>query len=75
MFTKEYLKKQIQQLGIKPDEVDVSGDDILVDGEPRFFKLNKVDEDMKDYVAPDFDDTISLEEICIALKELKENIL
>ena len=58
------LAMKVSKLGIKPDEVSESSDDAVVDGEPRFFKLNQVDDEMQNYVAPDFDDTISLEEIC-----------
>ncbi len=59
------MAMKVSQLGLKPgDTVDTPTDEVVVEGEPRFFKLNKVDEDMKEYVAPDFDDTISLEEIC-----------
>lgn len=59
------MSMKVSQLGIKPGEVENENTgELVVEGEPRFFKLNKVDEDMKNYEAPDYDDTISLEEIC-----------
>ena len=58
------LAMKVSKLGIKPEEVSETSDGLVNEGEPRFFKLNQVDEDMQNYVAPDFDDTISLEEIC-----------
>ena len=61
------LAMKVSQLGLKP------GDEALVEGAAteatdtdaiRFYKLSKIDEAMKDYVAPDFNDTITLAEIC-----------
>ena len=60
------MAMKVSKLGLKPEDVDneYESTESVIEGDPRFFKLNKVDEDMKDYVAPDFDDTITLEEIC-----------
>ena len=63
------MAMKVSKLGLKPEEIDGHvEDEQVIEGEPRFFKLNKVDEDMLEYVAPDFDDTISLEEICIRFR-------
>lgn len=58
------LAMKVSKLGIRPEEVSEEVGEEVGDGEPRFFKLNQVDEEMQNYVAPDFDDTITLEEIC-----------
>ena len=58
------LAMKVSKLGIRPDEIDGMTAEVAEEGEPRFFKLTQVDEAMQDYVAPEFDDTISLEEIC-----------
>ena len=62
------LAMKVSQLGLKP------GEEPLEDGTAspeednedlvRFYKLSKIDEMMENYVAPEFDDTLTLEEIC-----------
>ena len=62
------LAMKVSKLGLKPEEIEASIEEKPVEGDPRFFKLVQVDEKMKDYVAPDYDDRISLEEICIRFR-------
>ncbi len=47
-------------------EYDENGNIInkVQEGETRFFRLSKVDETMQNYVAPDYNTTISLKEFC-----------
>lgn len=63
------LSMKVSQLGLKPGEIpDEEQEEItenpLQDGEPRFFKLTQVDEEMKSYVPPEYDNEITLPEIC-----------
>ena len=61
------LAMKVSQLGLKPGEIpeglegqaEENDSDVV-----RFYKLSKIDEMMENYVAPDFDDTITLSEIC-----------
>ena len=57
---------KVSQLGLKPGEAGAGEQDEEENttGEPRFYKLTKVDADMADYVAPTYDDEITLPEIC-----------
>ena len=60
------LAMKVSQIGLKPGEsgeVAVEGEE--VDGDAvRFYKLSKIDEMMQNYVAPDFNDLITLPELC-----------
>lgn len=58
-------------------EYDENGNIInkLKEGESRFFKLSKVDEDMKKYKAPTFNNTISLKDFCTSFKNFSASEL
>lgn len=60
------MAMKVSQLGLKPgDELGEDGKETVnTGGETRFFKLTKVDNDMKGYVEPEFDYELSLSEIC-----------
>lgn len=60
------LAMKVSQIGLKPGEAgEVSQESVEVDNDAiRFYKLSKIDEMMQNYVAPDFNDLITLPEIC-----------
>ncbi len=64
------LAMKVSHLGLKPDESDVIEEDEeenktpLAEGESRFYKCTLIDEQMVDRVPKDYDNEITLEEIC-----------
>ena len=62
------LAMKVSQLGLKPGEEPLEDGTVSPEEDNedlvRFYKLSKIDEMMENYVAPEFDDTLTLEEIC-----------
>ncbi len=65
------LAMKVSQIGLQPGDeatLDIDGEKKeekpLQEGESRFFKLTQVDQQMANYVAPEYDNEISLSEIC-----------
>ena len=59
------LAMKVSKLGLREDEVLEASETEENDTDAvRFYKLSKIDEMMANYEAPDFNDTITLEEIC-----------
>ncbi len=61
------LAMKISQLGLKPGESDVIEEEEekpIQEGESRFYKLTQVDKQMETYETPDFDNEITLPQIC-----------
>ena len=65
------LAMKVSQIGLQPGDeaiLDIDGEKReekpLQEGESRFFKLTQVDQQMANYVAPEYDNEITLSEIC-----------
>jgi len=62
------LSMKVSQLGLKPGDDDLTtdekGETVVASSDTRFFKLTKVDEEMKNYVEPTYDYELSLADIC-----------
>lgn len=70
------LAMKVSQLGLKPGESafvegeeggegeEKKNDDMLDEDYSRFYKLTQVDLEIQNYVAPEYNDTITLPEIC-----------
>ncbi len=63
------LAMKVSQLGLKPDESSELSDEdnegnTVSGGESRFYKLQTVDVAMADFVQPEYDNEITLSEIC-----------
>jgi hypothetical protein len=69
------LSMKVSQIGLNPNEIaTLTGEEIdtltgnsdkpLEEGESRFFKLSKIDAEWADYVAPVYDNEITLPELC-----------
>ncbi|MBQ3082070.1 MAG: hypothetical protein IJC49_06420 [Clostridia bacterium] len=65
------LAMKVSQIGLQPGDeaiLDIEGEKReekpLQEGESRFFKLTQVDQQMANYVAPEYDNEITLSEIC-----------
>ena len=63
------LAMKVSQLGLKPDEsefVDAEEEEEkpLAEGESRFYKCTLIDEQMLDYIPKEYNNEISLSEIC-----------
>ncbi len=64
------LAMKVSQLGLKPDESNIVEEEEqqeekpVQDSDSRFFKLTQVDREMENYVAPEFDNEITLPELC-----------
>ncbi|MDP4120327.1 MAG: hypothetical protein Q8876_04620 [Bacillota bacterium] len=68
------LSMKISQIGLNPNEISqLTGEEmdalnnqeeVLEDGGCRFFKLNEVDQKWANYVPPEYDNEITLEQIC-----------
>jgi len=64
------LAMKVSQIGLKPgesaelDEVEELHKKPITEGESRFYKLSQVDQEFADYVQRDFNNDITLPEIC-----------
>ncbi len=65
------LSMKVSQIGLNPNEIsELTGEEMEaltdgeVEGEPRFYKLNEIDDLWKDYVPPIYDNTITLPDFC-----------
>ena len=63
------LAMKVSQLGLKPDEgefadIEEENETPLAEGESRFYKCTLIDEQMQDYVPREYNNTITLSEIC-----------
>jgi len=66
------LAMKVSQIGLQPGDSGIldtteekkKEDTPLQEGESRFYKLTQVDREMADYVAPEYDNEITLPEIC-----------
>jgi len=64
------LEMKVSQIGLRPDESNVLESQAemenkpIEEGESRFFKLSQVDHEFANYVQKDFNNTITLPEIC-----------
>ncbi len=64
------LEMKVSQIGLKPEESNIleSQDEMdnkpIGEGESRFYKLTQVDQQYENYVQKDFDNEITLPEIC-----------
>ena len=66
------LSMKVSQIGLNPNEIsELTGeemetltDGIVEEGEPRFYKLNEIDDLWREYVPPVYDNEITLEEFC-----------
>lgn len=66
------LSMKVSQLGLQPGESEYIEETeekpSLTEGESRFYKLSMVDEEMAKYQKPEFDYSLSLEEICVRFR-------
>ena len=63
------LAMKVSQLGLKPDEgefvdIEEENETPLTEGESRFYKCTLIDEQMQDYVPREYNNDITLSEIC-----------
>ena len=63
------LAMKVSHLGLKPDEnefvdIEEENETPLGEGESRFYKCTLIDEQMRDYVPKEYNNEISLTEIC-----------
>ena len=66
------LSMKVSQIGLNPNEIsELTGEELEtlnngedVGGELRFFRLAEIDETWADYVAPEYDNDITLPEFC-----------
>ncbi len=68
------LSMKVSQIGLNPNEIsELTGDEMatlngaetpIEEGESRFFKLTKIDNEWADYKPPVYDNDITLPEIC-----------
>lgn len=67
------LSMKVSQIGLNPNEIsELTGEEMealtsgehVDEGEPRFYKLNEIDDLWKDYVPPIYDNNITLPDFC-----------
>ena len=66
------LSMKVSQIGLNPNEIsELTGEEMetltdgkVEEGEPRFYKLNEIDDLWREYVPPVYDNEITLEEFC-----------
>ena len=67
------LSMKVSQIGLNPNEIsELTGEEMEAltsgeqaeEGEPRFYKLNEIDDLWKGYVPPIYDNSITLPELC-----------
>ena len=66
------LSMKVSQIGLNPNEIsELTGEEMetltdgkVEEGEPRFYKLNEIDDLWREYVPPVYDNEITLGEFC-----------